>query len=172
MVTVAAVAEEADVAQTTFYAHFDSREAFLDAVRLRTVQRFRVLTNSMVEADKPAEVRLAAFVRTVMLASMTHRDGVRYWLSVGSNGRTHDGEFYSLMREIIADGAEIGTFTTVRDAELSMRMFVGAVLSALRVEVGREADGDTGDWAAVASQCLRLLGVPADRVIETIEGLR
>jgi len=155
---IAEITEEADVAFGSFYNHFASKEAIVEAVAALAVERHGAALDRLTAAiEDPAEVMAVSVRRTVR---MVESDPIWGWFVVRL-GLAHATLRAGLGRRAARDlalGVEAGRFA-VADVPSALLAFGGAVLATMQ---GR-LDGLTGEGAAerVAGYVLRMLGVPA-----------
>jgi AcrR family transcriptional regulator len=155
---IAEITEEADVAFGSFYNHFASKEAIVEAVAALAVERHGAALDRLTAAiEDPAEVMAVSVRRTVQ---MVERDPIWGWFVVRlglANSTLRAGLGRRAARDLEL-GIEAGRFA-VADVPSALLAFGGAVLAMMQ---GR-LDGLTGDGAAerTAGYVLRMLGVPA-----------
>lgn len=155
---IAEITEEADVAFGSFYNHFASKEAIVEAVAALVVERHGAALDRLTATlEDPAEVLAVSVRRTVQ---MVESDPIWGWFVVRL-GLAHATLRAGLGRRAARDltlGIDAGRFA-VDDVPSALLAFGGAVIAMMH---GR-LDGLTGDGAAerAAGYVLRMLGVPA-----------
>ena len=154
--------ERADVALGSFYNHFESKEALVEAV---VSESLGVLSDALAtpsEGEDPAELVAAAIRRFVGLA---YEDADFAQLVVHLNHA--DAMFTTSVapaaRRAVDLGVSAGRFT-VDDLDVAVTGIVGGALALMRGVV----DGRLGPGAdrGHAELSLRALGVPADEAAE------
>jgi AcrR family transcriptional regulator len=155
---IAEITEEADVAFGSFYNHFASKEAIVEAVAALVVERHGAALDRLTATiEDPAEVLAVSVRRTVQMVEV---DPIWGWFVVRL-GLAHATLRAGLGRRMARDvrlGIEARRFA-VADLPSALLACGGAILAMMR---GR-LDGLTGDGAAerTAGYVLRMLGVPA-----------
>ena len=156
--TIADVAEEADVGFGTFYGYFSSKEALTQAVVADALERFGADTDARTRGlDDPAEIVAAAIRHTLDLAD---DDPTRARFIVELAFSSERTLWAGIHRRVVRDlraGAATGRFR-LDDPAASAHLLIGAVASAVRARV----EGDLPPEAAeeVTARLLVMLGVP------------
>jgi len=161
--TIAALADQAEIGLGTFYNYFSSREAIIDAVIYETVetlgQQLDVLT---ADLDDAAEV-YSFSLRHLMGTAVS--DPVWGWFLVRL-GIAHEGLVGILGPRASRDlqyGLETGRFL-LEDVSLASAMTFGSLLSAMRTTLQTDRAADPS--ARYAEHLLRMVGIPADEAHE------
>lgn len=155
--TIQEITEEADVGFGSFYTHFESKDAIVEAIMAETVETFGNALDRISEAvTDPAEV-LAASLRYGVERSIIEPD--LGWFLVHSGLSAHQIRFglgVRLARDIRL-GVESGRFQ-VDDLEATMFAVGGAVLSIMAARLEGELESEAPERAATLA--LNLLGIP------------
>jgi len=157
------IASAADLALGTFYNHFDSKDAVVDAIVDDAVERLGDgLDRLTAEMTDPAEVFAVSFRHT--LRSVEH-DPVWGWFAVrvkraGEKLGAHLG--HRATRDL-KRGFASGRFTRIR-----LRPFLIAVQGMLESAMHAKLEGRSkrGDDAELTAYTLILLGIAADEARE------
>jgi AcrR family transcriptional regulator len=155
--TIQEMTEEADVGFGSFYNHFESKEAIVEAIMAETVETFGNALDRISQAvTDPAEV-LAASLRYGVERSIIEPD--LGWFLVHSGLSAHQVRFglgVRLARDIRL-GVESGRFQ-VDDLEATMFAVGGTVLSIMAARLEGELESEAPERAATLA--LNLLGIP------------
>jgi AcrR family transcriptional regulator len=154
------ITEQADVGFGSFYNHFDSKEAIVEAVLQETIAAQGAAVDAVTrDLDDPAEVMAVAHRYFVNLAASDPTWG---WLLVRLEV-SHDIALRALRPYASRDlkrGLDSGRFR-VPDPELALAQFGGALLAVMRFVLDGHATPSTARHHAEG--ILRMLGVaPAD----------
>lgn len=162
--TIAGLAERAEIGLGTFYNYFDSREAIIDAVIYDIVetlgQRMDVLT---ADLDDAAEV-YSFSLRHLMGTAIS--DPVWGWFLVRL-GIAHEGLVGILGPRASRDlqyGVDTGRFR-LDDVALASAMTFGSLLSAMRTFLQTD-DHPEDPSARYAEHLLRMVGIPPSEARE------
>jgi len=167
-VTIKMVADDADVAQTTFYGHFESRDQFVQAVRERWIERVSAALMANVPHDAPPYIRVAAMTRSLLSVVETNSPGVRYGLMLLDARGAPEDPIDMLLDEMIEDGIRVGVFVNLRDRALGKAMLLGALRLGLGFALGRpQTVPEIGDQ--VVRHVLGVIGTPQALVDDAIE---
>jgi AcrR family transcriptional regulator len=155
--TIQEMTEAADVGFGSFYNHFESKEAIVEAIMAETVETFGNALDRISQAvTDPAEV-LAASLRYGVERSIIEPDWG--WFLVHSGLSAHQVRFglgVRLARDIRL-GVESGRFQ-VDDLEATMFAVGGTVLSIMAARLEGELESEAPERAATLA--LNLLGIP------------
>ena len=154
--TIALVTEAADVGFGTFYLHFDSKEAAIEAVMAELVEEVgNALDHLTAPMQDPAEV-LAVSVRHVV--GQVDRDEVWAWavLRIGVSHQLFTSALGGRLVRDLQRGVDAGRFDPALHPVAPFAIG-GVVEAAMRARLDRLVDADTPQ--AVAEQVLRMLGV-------------
>jgi AcrR family transcriptional regulator len=154
--TIALVTESADVGFGTFYLHFDSKEAAIEAVMAELVEEVgTALDHLTAPMQDPAEV-LAVSVRHVV--GQVDRDEVWAWavLRIGVSHRLFTSALGGRLVRDLQRGVDAGRFDPALHPVAPFAIG-GVVEAAMRARLNGLVDADTPQ--AVAEQVLRMLGV-------------
>ena len=151
------ITERADVALGSFYNHFDSKEAVVEAVVADSLQNIAE-TLAADPVEDPAELVSAAIRRFVGLA-YSDPDFARLVVHLHHADDLFAVAVQPAARTAVVRGVRVKRFT-VPDLEVSVTAIVGGALALMRAIV----DGRLGKNAdrAYAESSLRTLGVPAE----------
>ncbi|WP_320669541.1 TetR/AcrR family transcriptional regulator [Patulibacter defluvii] len=152
------ITDRADVGFGSFYNHFDSKDAIVEAVIEQAVEAHASAVDALTESlDDPAEVMAVAHRYFVRLAG---RDPVWAWLLVRLD-TSHDVLRHVLGARATRDlqrGIDEGRFA-VDDVPTALFAMGGALLGVMRAVLDHVA-GPTAEQAHAAG-VLRMLGVDA-----------
>jgi AcrR family transcriptional regulator len=157
------ITDEADVGFGSFYNHFDSKDAIVEAVLTEAVAAQGAAIDALTKyMEDPAEVVCAAHRHFVNLA---RTDPDWAWLLVRLDA-SHDVMLDALgpyARRDLARGIRVGRFR-VADKRIAMFAAGGALLAVMRAVL----DGHAAKDADVrhAEGILRLFGLTADEAAE------
>jgi AcrR family transcriptional regulator len=157
------ITDEADVGFGSFYNHFDSKDAIVEAVLAQSVTAHGDAVDRLTrDLDDPAEVVSAAHRYFVNLASTDPDWG---WLLIRLDV-SHKVAFAALgpfARRDLRRGIKAGRFS-VSNEGVALSAVGGALLAVMRAVL----DGQAGEDADVqhAEGVLRLLGLPAAEAAE------
>ncbi|OJX65641.1 MAG: hypothetical protein BGO95_01960 [Micrococcales bacterium 73-13] len=162
--TIAGLAERAEIGLGTFYNYFESREAIIDAVIYDIVetlgQRLDALTAEIEDAAEVYSFSLRHLMGTAI------SDPVWGWFLVRL-GIAHEGLVGILGPRASRDlqyGVDTGRFA-LDDVALASAMTFGSLLSAMRTYL--ETDDHPDDPSALyAEHLLRMVGIPAEEARE------
>ncbi len=148
------ITERADVALGSFYNHFDSKEAVVEAVVADSLQNITE-TLAYDTIEDPAELVSAAIRRFVGLA-YTDPDFARLVVHLHHADDLFAVAVHPAARVAVQRGVSEGRFT-VPDLDVTVTAIVGGALSLMRAIV----DGRLGKHAdrSYAESSLRTLGV-------------
>ena len=154
--TIALVTAAADVGFGTFYLHFDSKEAAIEAVMAELVEEVgTALDHLTAPMQDPAEV-LAVSVRHVV--GQVDRDEVWAWavLRIGVSHQLFTSALGGRLVRDLQRGVDAGRFDPALHPVAPFAIG-GVVEAAMRARLDGLVDADTPQ--AVAEQVLRLLGL-------------
>ena len=155
-ITINEIAERADVGFGSFYNHFTSKEAILEATTERECRALRDAIDRVVSTRPSAPERLALGVR--LFSRHAARDPMWRWFLVNTQygvAAVRHVMAPSLQRDL-GVGRDAGVFA-IADLEAMARFIIGGVLAVLAAGVSRGAG--KRDLDLPASMVLRLLGV-------------
>ncbi len=161
--TVQEITEAADVAFGSFYNHFESKNAIVEAIMDETIEAFGdVLDHLSQSLDDPAEVVAASIRYTVMRAM---EDDTWGWFLVRSGIWTPVFRF-GLVKRLARDigiAIESGRCAS-DDAEATVLAAAGTALSILTAALRDEMDEHAPERAATV--VMRLLGLGQEEATE------
>lgn len=152
------ITEEADVGFGSFYNHFESKEAIVEAVLQQALAAQGAAIAALTESlDDPAEVIAVAHRHFVRLAAGDPNWG---WLLIrlDASHQVMASALGAFAQRDLRRGIDAGRLT-VPDEQMALFASGGALLGAMRLVL----DGDAGDTADIhhAEGVLRLLGLSA-----------
>jgi AcrR family transcriptional regulator len=157
--TIAEITGEADVGFGSFYNHFDSKEAILDAVVAEALEERNAALDRLTESlTDPAESLAVSIRHTVEMADRD-RAGAEFVVRFGVAHRGLRAGLGARSRRDLRLGIKSGRFT-VPDPATALVGIGGSVLAVLQARL----DGTLGPTAGsqLAETMLRMLGVPAE----------
>jgi AcrR family transcriptional regulator len=155
--TIQEITDAADVGFGSFYNHFQSKEAIVEAIARETIEPFGAALDGIAGAlDDPAEV-LSASIRYTLAKAMSDAVWGRFLFFSGLEAPFDQlGLLHRAKRDLTA-GVKAGRFD-VSDLDCTLVVIGGAMLAVtrawLREEIGRDAPERT------AAVVLRLVGLP------------
>jgi AcrR family transcriptional regulator len=154
--TIQEITDAADVGFGSFYNHFESKEAIVEAITRERIEPFGVAIDGIASAvEDPAEV-LSAKVRHTLRKAMTDVVWGRFLFFSGMEVRsTYLGLLQRVTRDIKA-GIKAGRFD-IADLEFTVVAIGGAVIAVARGLFLEEIRADAPERAAAV--ILRLLGL-------------
>ncbi len=161
--TIQEITEEADVGFGSFYNHFESKEAIVEAMMAETMETFGNALDRISEAiEDPAEI-LAASLRYGVERAIDEPDWGWFLIHSGlSAHRIRMGLGARMARDILR-GVESGRMQ-VDDLEATMFAVGGAVLSIMAARLDGELEFEAPQRTAIVA--LKLLGVPNPEATE------
>lgn len=161
--TIAAIAEKADIGLGTFYNYFESREALIDEVILAAVeslgQRLDFLTKDMEDAAEIYSFSLRHLMNTAV------SDPLWGWLMVRL-GIAQEGLLAQLGPRASRDlqiGIDSGRFQ-IHNLATASAMTFGSLLSVMHMYLRGEIEENPAEL--YAENLLRMVGIPADEAHE------
>jgi len=155
--TIQEITEEADVGFGSFYTHFESKDAIVEAIMAETLETFGNALDRISEAvTDPAEV-LAASLRYGVERAINEPD--LGWFLVHSGLSAHRMRFglgVRMARDIRL-GVESGRLHA-DDLEATLFAVGGSVLSIMAARLAGELESEAPERAAILA--LNLLGIP------------
>ncbi len=164
-VTVAAIAERADVAVATFYNHFESREAFF--VEIETAQidaTARAVADIFAAAEAP-HFALAMLTKVMTMSAVQAPEELKFVLHVAELLPDTD-PIDALVRGVIDQGIAAGVMSDALDATLAAAMYRTAVKSAISSSMA--ANSGEIMWKEIVYPSLRMLGVDRDHITDAV----
>lgn len=161
--TIAAIAEKADIGLGTFYNYFESRETLVDEVILSAVEslgrRLDFLTKDMEDAAEIYSFSLRHLMNTAV------SDPLWGWLMVRL-GIAQDGLLATLGPRASRDlqiGIDSGRFS-IENLRTASAMTFGSLLSVMHTYLLGEIE--TNPAELYAENLLRMVGIPAEEAHE------
>lgn len=159
-VPISAITDAAGLGKGSFYNHFDSREALIDAVFEETIAQLGAEIGTLTESmDDPAD-RLAFAIRYSLARPLEDREVARF-LVRGDSGR-------GMLRRHIEPGGWADVHRGIAEgrfqcADLGVlgAIIAGGADATLRAILDGELEADQS-IAGLAESVLRLLGLDAD----------
>lgn len=166
VVRVEDVVSQVGMTRTTFYNHFDSREALIDTVAFELTHHFNSIILPIINLEKDAARRVAMATRYYLSHARADRKWAWAVVNVSLNSKVLFGEatHNDVTRNIVAGQAD-GTFR-LQDLNAGRDMLMGTVLAAfLHILRAKPTSRYQSDMAMII---LRGLGVPtrkAERIV-------
>ena len=153
------ITEAADVGYGSFYNHFSSKEAVVDAVIDAAIARSGALHDSVAALGLDRVAAFAMELRSCL--ELSRSDTVWGWFIIRTmlSGQQIRVATAERLRHSIEGGIKAGAFA-VEDAEMARHMIGGLLLLGTLKIVNGEAGEDYP--ARLVATALRSLGVPAD----------
>jgi AcrR family transcriptional regulator len=168
-VTIGEIAERADVAFGSFYNHFESKEALVDALTEEAVVAHRDYVDAInLRFTKPAEHLANATRQTVHMAAV---DPLWGWLvlRLGTGRLDLVAPLQVGLERDVREGIASGQFAEVAP-ELLMTIIGGSVLAAMAGRLTGVID-DEGEWH-FAESILRQAGMAPGAARTTVARVR
>ena len=161
--TIQEITEEADVGFGSFYNHFESKDAIVEAMMAQTMETFGNALDRISEAvTDPAEV-LAASLRYGVERAINEPDWGWFLIHSGlSAHRMRTGLGVRMARDIRL-GVESGRLHA-DDLEATLLAVGGTVLSIMAARLLGELESEAPERAAILA--LKLLGIPNEEAAE------
>lgn len=155
---VGEITDRADVGVGSFYTHFGTKDAIVEAVALDTLTQLTGVINGVGETiDDPAEV-ISMAIRWIVDLGTSAPDLSRLVLRLEASNPALEGLIVPLGLPYYERGVASGRFV-VSDVQLAIRMTVAGMMAALRAVVNEDSGPETGSTAAETA----LLCVGLDR---------
>lgn len=154
--TIQEITDAADVGFGSFYNHFESKEAIVDAIMREWVEPLAIALDRLaLEVDDPAEVVSAAIRYTVRKAASDEVWG-RFLFVSGMDVPYAQFVLLQRLNRDVKTGIKAGRFE-VPDIECAVTMIAGALLAVMRSMRRKEIGADGPERAAGIA--LTLLGL-------------
>jgi AcrR family transcriptional regulator len=156
--TIQDITDAADVGFGSFYNHFESKEAIVDAITREWFEPLAIALDHLADAlDDPAEVVAASVRHTVRKGAADEVWGRFLYLS-GLDTPYPQVILLQRLRRDVAAGVDAGRFV-VADLDSTVTMIGGGVLNMTRRLSRKDLGPDAPERAA--AMALQLLGLPA-----------
>ena len=165
-VTVGAIAERADVAVATFYNHFESRDAFVEAIAAVQIDAVARAVAAILSAAEAPHVALAMLTKSMTMTAAHLPEELRFAMLVLRGMAPRADPIGQLVRDVIIEGVTEGIMTTVVDPVLAAAMYRNAVSAAIVSSIANGADG--AGWKDIVYPSLRMLGVDRHRITDAV----
>jgi len=157
-VTAGTVATAAGVATGTFYNHFASVDAFLEAIALDLVRGVEIGRDTLSEIEHDPAVRVTIGVLQLLAMADTDPVSASAFVSLMATRADFRARVRGIVGEAIADGVDADRFDVPAD-QATINAVLGTTLQSMR---SRFLGETTHELAPdVARLVLRLLGVPS-----------
>lgn len=160
------IVKAADVAKGTFYFHFKTKEAVLQALRTRFIESFHICLEDAINAKAPDEWvgRLDAWIGAGVngyLDQFELHDLVFHEFRPSNRRRERDNPIVAHLASLIVSGKKAGAWK-VRDARLTAVMLSNAIHGAVDDEIAAPVKSSRARLVAdVRAFCRLALGLPA-----------
>ena len=161
-VSVAEIAERADVALGTFYGHFETREKFVAHFHTEAWTLLLDVVERAVLTVRTPHGSLACAIREVFERLTASDPNIRFALTVEDDVVMGPGPLTDIGLSMITTGVEQGLFTRVRDAHHALMLVRTLIRGAAR------NDEHTMPWQHVAGHVLAMLGTSDDHISEAV----
>lgn len=154
------ITEDADVGYGSFYNHFPSKEAIIDAVIDAALARGMALHDSVAAQAGDGVETFAMKLRGCL--ELSQNDTVWGWFVIRTmlSGQRFRAVMAGRLADSIGDGIQAGLFVA-EDAEMVSQMICGLLLVGTLKIVNDEAGADYIEQ--LVETALRSLGVPAEK---------
>jgi AcrR family transcriptional regulator len=153
----------ADIGFGTFYSHFESKDAMIEAVVSEAIsEAATVIGRRALESDDPAEAAAIAYRSFVRLA-VENPDLAGVLVRLGHADEIFETALLPYARETLARGVRSGRFR-LDDPELALTSVSAAALAAIRAVLAGRVAPEAERFGA--EMWLRAFGVPADEAAE------
>ncbi len=171
--TIQEITDAADVGFGSFYNHFESKEAIVEAIMREWIEPLAIgLDRLALEIDDPAEVVSAGIRHTVRKGANDEVWG-RFLFFSGMDVPYAQFVLLQRLNRDVKAGIKAGRFE-VPDLECAVTMIAGALLAVMRAMRGKEIGADGPERAATIA--LSILGLPpkearkvANRPLRTVK---
>jgi AcrR family transcriptional regulator len=161
--TIQEITEEADVGFGSFYTHFESKEAIVEAIMAETLETFGNALDRISEAvTDPAEV-LAASLRYGVQRAINEPDLGWFLVHTGLSAHRMRVGLGARMARDIRLGVESGRLHA-DDLEATLFAVGGLVLSIMAARLAGELESEAPERAAILA--LNLLGISSPEARE------
>ncbi len=161
--TIQEITEQADVGFGSFYNHFESKEAIVEAMIGEVEETFaRALDQIADVVDDPAEV-VAASVRNMMERVIAEPDWGRFMANSRLSAPHLQTGFGARFARDVRLGIEAGRFS-VEDLEATLVAVGGAVFALAAACLDDVIDFEAPERTAIL--VLNLLGIPSPEAVE------
>ncbi len=168
-VSLLMITEHADVSHTTFYSHFDSKDAFIASLRHETHAAASSGVVANLEMDLDAPTALARLVRAAFRQAVTDSS----WSSFALSTHTDLAEFGDAIDlaylKNLESGIEQGYYLDVGDRESTALSLRSSLRAGLRFAIDRGSADET--WAFCLRHALSMLGVESGLIDEAISSV-
>jgi AcrR family transcriptional regulator len=155
--TIAQIAEHADVAIGSFYNHFSTKEALLEALLEAELYRQRMmLEQRQAQVEDPAE-KISIAHRHLVRAAQADPDWGWLFLRLDIPYRAAWSTLGAAAESDLADGVQSGRFS-VADAGLALTASGGALFAVIHAQLAGEGSPDAD--STHAEGVLRSFGIP------------
>jgi AcrR family transcriptional regulator len=160
--TIAEITQEADVGFGSFYNHFESKEAILDAVVDKLLESHGATLDSLTESfEDPAEALAASIRHTVGRVEQDPTWG-EFVVRFGGVHRALRAGLGARARRDLRRGAKTGRFLAP-DPAAALVTIGGGVLAVTRARLDGTLGSDAGN--RLAESVLRMLGLPSAEAV-------
>jgi AcrR family transcriptional regulator len=156
--TIGDVTEAADIGHGSFYSHFDSKEALVDAVLAESLETLAAIAISVVPEDDDPAVRACVADRRFIRAVSRDDELARLLISAHKGDDLFLAATLPYARAVLRPGLETGRFS-VPDVEVALLIGVGSLFTLIHATLDGRAPADAD--RAHAESMLRLFGIPA-----------
>lgn len=155
--------ETADIGFGTFYSHFPSKDAMIEAVVAEAIsEAATVIGRRALETDDPAEAAAIAYRSFVRLA-VENPDLAGVLVRLDHADEIFETALLPYARETLARGVRSGRFR-LDDPELALTSVSAAALAAIRAVLAGRIEPEAERFGA--EMWLRAFGVPADEAAQ------
>jgi AcrR family transcriptional regulator len=165
-VTVAAIAERADVAVATFYNHFDSRDAFVEEIETAQIDATARAVADIFAAAEAPHFALAMLTKVMTISAAQVPEELKFALHVADDLIPEVNPIDLLVRGVIDQGIASGVMSDALDPALAAAMYRTAVKGA----IGSSMASNAGEilWKEIVYPSLRMLGVDRDDITDAV----
>ncbi|MFK8024204.1 MAG: TetR family transcriptional regulator [Ilumatobacter sp.] len=164
-VSAADVAAEADVAVGTFYNHFNSVDALIDAVAHELGRGIEIGRDTLAEIEHDPSRRVTLGVLQLLEMADTAPAAAAAFVGLAAVRPEFRGRLRSLVDHAIRDGVADGTFD-VQPGQAATNAVLGTTLQSMRSRILGESGPD--EVPDVARLVLRVLGTDADMIEQIV----
>lgn len=160
-VTAGHIADAAGVATGTFYNHFATVDAFVEAVAHDLGRGVEIGRDTLSEIEHDPAGRVAIGVLQLLAMADSAPTSAAAFVTLAALRPDFRTRIRAFVDQAICDGVEAGTFD-VEPGQAATNAVLGATLQSMRSRVLGETDGS--ESSDVVRLVLRLLGTDARRI--------
>lgn len=146
--TMNRVAAAANVAKSSLYDYFQSKEQLLEFVTERIVSPFLAAVEQIAQTNQPAPKKLEAILRTAYDYSTRHKVIIRLVAESDQGSKARKGSrprILELFKTIFEQGVQDGSFRPHNSAHVG-RMFAGCLSELFELQAVHDSEEDAREY--------------------------